>query len=709
MSTAISEAAFEYAAVLAWTVHLDSLKSDFDATAQNSRLLMEQTCEAEELSIGIQVIRNYAMRTLAEHYREQESLDVQPSYQNLFAWFGSRTPEVLSLDKLEGILLSLHDDVGKKDALSVDSLIVTKLYLLLKNAIMAVARIPSTMKSDVSSALSQLLADYLSSQQPNLTKANAFKSLGADTIAYLKGNTPAVCTWSEVFSAFKSFIKCHIDVSAADLSVRKTQDLHVSRLREKGNNLLNNTCYPQAIQVYTDAIYACDSATRTHLPQLLTNRAIAYIGLNCFPEAVSDLERALQYDRTFVPAWAQMGYCQLYLGDTLLSMKSYNAALSSLAGEVYPYAFPSDELLKKEYTEGRARTHVPQFVQKLTLSFLLAANRALQQNAPIVIRAPLEDQFKSNLNALKQHASSEDAVCYIYQPEPNAEALRSAAARAESARPSILTPDVAQDIMASGNVEASAVTVSGPPPARNDVPIPIVPLNTTVRTAGESGPADNIPPTNTGGITSNFRGFLNTLGTVVGEAIQPPQALQRRAPTQSQTESGGTQNALQVSPGQENAENAENAERGTANSEHHNSHIARALASVRSAISTAQQNGNNSNGGAPPNNGMMEALRHHQAAMENMLNMAGGNTVTFHSGPVRPGAGNTAPGAPTVRIVHPRGNTQSRGNTSEPATAARSTDAARSANSQTLQTSSRSNSASPGPEDTDMPDALDLD
>ncbi|KAM9922879.1 hypothetical protein OXX59_005550 [Metschnikowia pulcherrima] len=709
MSTAISEAAFEYAAVLAWTVHLDRLKSDFDATAQNSRSSMEQTCEAEELSIGIQVIRNYAMRTLAEHYREQESSDMQPSYQNLFAWFGSRTPEVSSSDKLEGILSSLHDDVGKKDALSVDSLVVTKLYVLLKNAIMAVARIPSTMKSDVSSALSQLLADYLSSQQPNLTKANAFKSLGTDTIAYLKGNTPAVCTWNEVFPAFKSFIKCHIEVTAADSSARKTQDLHVSRLREKGNNLSNNTCYPQAIQVYTDAIYACDSATRTHLPQLLTNRAIAYIGLNCFPEAVSDLERALQYDRTFVPAWAQMGYCQLYLGDTLLSMKSYNAALSSLAGEVYPYAFPSDELLKKEYTEGRARTHVPQFVQKLTSSFLLAANRASQQNAPIVIRAPLEDQFKSNLNALKQYASSEDAVCYIYQPEPNAEALRSAAARAESARPSILTPDVAQDIMASGNVEASAVTVSGPPPARNDVPIPIVPLNTTVRTAGESGPADNIPPTNTGGITSNFRGFLNTLGTVVGEAIQPPQASQRRAPTQSQTESGGTQNASQVSPGQENAENAENAERGTANSEHHNSHIARALASVRSAISTAQQNGNNSNGGAPPNNGMMEALRHHQAAMENMLNMAGGNTVTFHSGPVRPGAGNTAPGAPTVRIVHPRGNTQSRGNTSEPATAARSTDAARSANSQTLQTSSRSNSASPGPEDTDMPDALDLD
>ncbi|KAM9937555.1 hypothetical protein OXX80_002917, partial [Metschnikowia pulcherrima] len=278
MSTAISEAAFEYAAVLAWTVHLDSLKSDFDATAQNSRSSMEQTCEAEELSIGIQVIRNYAMRTLAEHYREQESSDVQPSYQNLFAWFGSRTPEVLSSDKLEGIFSSLHDDVGKKDALSVDSLVVTKLYVLLKNAIMAVARIPSTMKSDVSSALSQLLADYLSSQQPNLTKANAFKSLGADTIAYLKGNTPAVCTWNEVFPAFKSFIKCHIDVSAADSSVRKSQDLHVSRLREKGNNLSNNTCYPQAIQVYTDAIYACDSATRTHLPQLLTNRAIAYIG-----------------------------------------------------------------------------------------------------------------------------------------------------------------------------------------------------------------------------------------------------------------------------------------------------------------------------------------------------------------------------------------------------------------------------------------------
>lgn len=721
MSFELSETAINYAAALAWTAHLDHLKSFFNGIAEDSRLLMEKTCWAEEMSIGARVIRNYALRTLADQCITKESEISPGSSTKLFAllrglqtqnvWLGSKTLSI------EDILERTELPVLEINGLEQDLVIYERLYVTLKSAVRKVFGKSKLADAELSSVLSKLLADYLSSQQSNLTNVNAFEGLASETTAYLKGDSPAPCEWKDVLTTFRSLLEYHVEISSTFSSDVDTTSLRVSKLREIGNNLMTNTCYPQAIQVYTDAIHECDHTTLTHLPQLYTNRAIAYIGLNCFREAVADLEQALGHDQTFVPAWAQMGYCQLYLGSTMLALKCYLASLRSLSGEIYPYKFPANEELRHEYTEAKALTVMPQFVQKLVQSILLAVKRAEQQREPNLKIQEITTKVRAILARLRSHVDSEDLQFLAYTADPEAASLRSSAIRADTVRPSILTPDIAQDIFASGNVEASAVTMNGGPQTRTEFTTPGGPVNSVTQTTTVGGIPIPQPP-NIGGIPGNIRGFLNTLGNVVGDAIQvpqPPFPVPQNATPQpptgersAETNPGQTHTPTQPptqgqspaqAPAQAHAHTQASAPGATgqnngatnaASAPQQENHISRALSSVRQAISMAQQHaGGQNNGGAPPNSGMMDALRQHQAAVERML--SGGAGVPGHHQARPAGNGNTVHVTrlgPHVSVTH---NMVSDAPENQP------------------QNSRGNGRETPSGEDTEMPDAPDLD
>lgn len=682
--TNIPNSVLEYAMVLAWTAHLDHLKASFDKIAESPQLLMETTCWAEEMTVGIRVIRNYAMRTLADQCAAKELDSGDDSFRSkdllvILADNGASVAEVGSSRLLEEVIESLDKPTEAKNALIQDPIVYERLYSTLKGAALRTFS-PALPEEEATALLSKLFTDYLSTQQSNLTSVNAFEGLASKTTEYLRSKSSIHGSWNDTLETFRFLLEYRIEVSPVQSESKISATTQVSKLRELGNNLMANTCYPQAIKVYSDAIHCCTRATSRHLPQLLTNRAIAFIGLNCFPEAVSDLQTAILYDQTFVPAWTQLGYCELYLGPTMLALKCYLTALRCLAGEIYPLNFPADEGLRQQYTEAKALTVMPQFVQKLVLSIVLSAKRAQQQREPNLTIQEITTRVRAILARLRAHVLSEDLHFLSYVADPAAESLRSSAIRADTIRPTILTPDVAQDIMASANVEASAVTINGPGPTAANLPVPILP--TAIGTPQDPAGQPEIPQLN---IPGNLRGLLNTFGNIVSDVVQPPPA----QPTEPRNESDSDPAVEQPPSGDSATTSPPNA--GDPNNlgpENPNSHVARALSSVRRALNIVQPNASGTGNGQPnAHSGIMDAaLRQHQAAIERMLGgNHGANFVTVSGNPAQ-----TTQVRSSTLVTSPDGTTTTvHRDSNNPATT--------------------SNQQTPSAEDTDMPDAPDLD
>lgn len=389
----------------------------------------------------------------------------------------------------------------------------------------------------VEKALSTLSLCLLRTLRPQQIRLNTtfLDALDQDTFYVQK-----IKEWHSLFD--RIFIS-HLNVSEIRLEDRKKAVNVVSELREVGNNLMANLAYPQAIMIYTQAIDAANHSCDNFIPQLLTNRAIAFIGLNCFPEAITDLNAATKKDPTFTSAWAQLGYCQLYMGKSLEAMECYLQTLRTLAGEIYPKNFPDDERAKQLYTEAKLQSVFPQFVQRVAQAVILTEKRANQQRiSPDQIR-DLTIKVRAILARFRANSSPEDMHYFAYCYDNDFETMRSTAARANRHRPSILTPEVAQDIMASGSMEASAVTIPFPgfnrqrnPATTNNGPAANNDGNNR-RNNSETRPNNGPPGPNSGDTESStsegrnegraennedfpLRGLFNNLGDIFGDVIQ---------------------------------------------------------------------------------------------------------------------------------------------------------------------------------------------
>lgn len=380
----------------------------------------------------------------------------------------------------------------------------------------------------VDKALSVLSLGLLRTLRPQQIRLNTtlLEALDQDT-AYVE-------RLKEWHTLFERLFMSHITVAEFRLQDQKRVKTLISQLRELGNNLMANLSYPQAIMVYTQAIDASNTSCEKLEPQIYTNRAIAFIGLNCFAEAITDLNTAVEKDPTFTPAWAQLGYCQLYLGKSLEALDCYLQSLRALAGEVYPNDFPDDEKAREYYTEARLQSVFPQFVQRLTQSIILTEKRAYQQRIASDQIRDRTTRVRAILARFRANSSPEDMHYFSYSYENDVENMRSTAARANRHRPSILTPEVAHDIMASGSMEASAVA------------IPFPGFNRQRNRGNNDGDGENnnggAEQTNTNGNANNnpendnntreerpgggnpddfpLRGLFNNLGDIFGDVIQ---------------------------------------------------------------------------------------------------------------------------------------------------------------------------------------------
>ncbi|KAF3989705.1 hypothetical protein FT663_02531 [Candidozyma haemuli var. vulneris] len=381
-------------------------------------------------------------------------------------------------------------------------------------------------------ALSGVMADHLESLIDWAFKANSpigneqvkIQAVGSE----LKRNAVG-CSYSSWLSTFQAVLKSHLDAAGASEDRQRAQKKYILQLRELGNNLMTNLSYPQAIKVYTTAIDSCSIFTANNLAQLHTNRAIAFIGLNCYPEAIQDLKLAISRDRTFVPAYAQLGYCELYMGRTLHALRGYKNALDALAGNIDPPSTTLDFQQKEEYKDAMAKSAFPQFVHKLVQAIILTEKRAKQQRVSSNDLKFYMTEIKKTLTELQRVADPEEQHLFNYVYDENFDQVRSTAVRANQHRPSILTPEVASDILAGSSMEASTVAIplTGMPgmpnlaqPRRREGNTNGANQNettgdTTANDEGETATNGETPQTDT-----SIRGLMNQLGDIFGDMMQ---------------------------------------------------------------------------------------------------------------------------------------------------------------------------------------------
>ncbi|KAG2731403.1 hypothetical protein G9P44_005819 [Scheffersomyces stipitis] len=343
-----------------------------------------------------------------------------------------------------------------------------KLYLILCQAVSTVKLADPHVGSLPDSQLLSYCASKFLSEAPVVTGI-PFSSQMESKITVVqqflekdnsKGLAPRI-----IYTAFKGLLHYTINYVVTDSSATVSNTELTNKLREQGNNLMSNSAFAQAIKVYTNALDVARLSSHESIPQLLTNRAIAYIGLYCFIEAIEDLNRAVCFDRTFTPAWTQLGYCHLYMGSGLTALKCYLLALKCTAGEILPVDFPANNAeLRTAYRASKIKAVLPQFVSRLCQSIALTEKRAYQSYESSAQIRQTASEVRKTLALLRAECSEEDRDYFAYFPNLRDSNLRNMADRANRARPNILSPEVAQNMMSSTGVETVQIpreTVEG--------------------------------------------------------------------------------------------------------------------------------------------------------------------------------------------------------------------------------------------------------
>lgn len=278
---------------------------------------------------------------------------------------------------------------------------------------------------------------------------------------FLSGRVERVCgelekhfssdqvTVTDVYNVFVVMLKSHLEGALGRFVPSADTTSVINKLREQGNNLMTNSAYAQAIKVYTDAINLCDFDSNGHLSQLFVNRAIAFIGLTCFPEAIEDLNKAVKSDISFTPAWIQLAYAQLYMGHSLVALQCYSVALQCCTGATLPNGIPDDNSFKQDYIKNKIQSTLPQFVEQILKSVHLTEIRARQQRQSDTEINNTIIAIKRSLKQLSEEALEVDKQCFIYPPtssEPSV--FRQLAERANQNRPAMFNHEVSQGVIA---------------------------------------------------------------------------------------------------------------------------------------------------------------------------------------------------------------------------------------------------------------------
>lgn len=528
----LNDHGINYAFMLALTAHMANVELHFLSQPADANQTLEQTLWAQDMCTNLRLVREFGLQRLADYYIKKDVVENCPQghFKLSFCYaletrlLGPRV-EVLNSVSTEQILAKIDESAPFTGVLLYTNQLREKLYVILQNSAKVIAS-----QTENSPTVAQILTSAVTNlflslrDQKHLWEELDLHALSLQldaTTDFLRKESPISVEANTLFNIFKIILESQLQVS--DITTENGTSIRnsVLQLRELGNNLMENSSFPQAIKVYSEAIYTCDHTCSNNIPQLYTNRAIAFIGLNCFAEATSDLNLAIRYDRSFTPAWAQLGYCHLYQGSGFLALKCYFTALRTLAGEVYPENFPDNKELRQEYNLNKMRSIMPQFVERLIQSIILTEKRAEQQKESPQAIQEITTKVRAILARLRSVVEVSDLSYLLYSYENEAENIRATASRANRSRPSILTPDVAQDLMASANMEASAITI---PPAISVRTRTTRDNNTNTRNRDAERNSNASENRTQSPVTTrssdNLLGFFNNLGEIFNDAVQ---------------------------------------------------------------------------------------------------------------------------------------------------------------------------------------------
>lgn len=417
--------------------------------------------------------------------------------------------KVTSADIIRAI--NMDELLHKKKELDRSNELASKLATMLRQCVVSI-------HADENATIAEYLVG-LCSNIDNLPPSSS--AILTETAEALSSRSQA-SGLATIFDLFSLALLAHLAVLVVPES-----DSHIKILREQGNSLMANLAYPQAIQIYTTALHYSSFASQQHVLQILTNRAIAYIGLNCFPEAITDLNSALVADRTFTPAWIQLGYCHLYMGLGLMALQMYHMALRTMIGDVFPdrLGHENGDVIES-YKRLKRKSVMPLLVRKVVLSLLLTERRAKQQHEPISQIQAVTSDVKNILTSLAQEASEEDKPSFTYPSSyERLGALR--VERANRSHPDILTHDIAQDILANTGFESNNPTPPTPPPVVAAAETGFNATNFNANNSNNSNNSNNQNNQNNSNNSSNssnsnnssnfFNSTLNTSNTSVAE------------------------------------------------------------------------------------------------------------------------------------------------------------------------------------------------
>lgn len=99
-------------------------------------------------------------------------------------------------------------------------------------------------------------------------------------------------------------------------------NIDAEKKKAEGNTFYTNKQYKEAIECYTEAIDICPTCAAYY-----GNRAAAYMMLNRYKEALSDIRESLKIDKSFVKGYLREGKCQLALGEAQAATCSFKKVL----------------------------------------------------------------------------------------------------------------------------------------------------------------------------------------------------------------------------------------------------------------------------------------------------------------------------------------------------------------------------------------------
>jgi tetratricopeptide (TPR) repeat protein len=297
------------------------------------------------------------------------ALKLSPAGPQSHVYFSNRAAALVSLRKFhEAILdsersLSLRPDYGKAHAR------LGLAHFLLGNYRQAMEAYTVALRYEPDNKASK---SYLEKAAKRLAESGA------------KGSTPDMAV---SFSAVSEFGK--IPASKRETFEKQRSEKEAEHFKTRGNSLMTNRDYEEALDNYNQAIACSPNGTQSHV--YYSNRAAALCYLERYNEAEADSLKSLRLEPTYGKAHARLGLSRFFLHKYAGAVEAYTHALKhdphNAASRSYlakARARLSDTDIKAAQAEKTRRLLTDENIRTMTAKAILDPTKDLMNDPEMI-------------------------------------------------------------------------------------------------------------------------------------------------------------------------------------------------------------------------------------------------------------------------------------------------------------------------------------